>query len=145
VRPGRGPACRRGGEGGQITIFVVIFTVAALLLGALVVDGGFVLAARRRVIVEADAAARAGADALAADAYRSSGEVVLDPAAAAAAARGFLAAAGHSGSVEVRGDRVVVVVRFRSPTALLGMIGIDGVEVSGRGEARAVRGVVGEE
>lgn len=133
---------RRGAEGGQITIFFVLFVVAALIVGGLVIDGGLVLAARRRAILQADAAARAGADAVAVETYRSTGEVVLDPDEARAAARSFLAASGDSGSVEVDGDRVVVVVSLRQRTALLGMIGIDGVDVSGRGEARPVRGVV---
>ena len=126
---------------GQITIFLVLFVVACVVVGGLVVDGGFVLAARRRVIVQADAAARAGADALSPDAYRSTGRVVLDTTAAAAAAHDFLDAAGLTGDVEVSGDRVIVVAREWHATALLGLIGIRGMDLSGRGEARAVMGV----
>jgi len=123
-------------------MFVAIFTVACLIIGAMVIDGGFLLAARRRAIVTADAAARAGADRISVDAYRATGEVVLDPGAASAAARQLLDAAGYDGSVDVDDDRVVVIVRFRQPTVLLGIVGIPAVDVSGRGEARGVRGVV---
>jgi Flp pilus assembly protein TadG len=128
-------------ERGQVTLFVVLATAALLVLSGLVVDGGYILAARRRAIDEADGAARAGVQALALGAYRSSGEVALDPDAAAAAARDFLAATGHTGTVSVDGDQVAVSVSFAQPTALLGIIGIDDVTVSGRGLARSVRGV----
>lgn len=139
-RPGR-PATGAA-ERGQVTIFFVLFVVAAMIVGGLVVDGGLVLAARRRAILQADAAARAGADVVAVETYRSSGEVVLDPHGARSAAQGFIAASGATGSVVVEGDRVVVVVNLRQRTALLSIIGIDAVDVSGRGEARVVSGVV---
>ena len=138
-------APRRRGEDGQLTLFVCLFMVALLVVSGLVVDGGFVLAARRRAIDEAYGAARAGAEALAPSSYRSSGAVELDPAAAEAAAQGFLGAAGHSGVVSVNGDEVTVSVAFDQPTSLLGIIGIDSVSVSGRGRARSVRGIDTEE
>ena len=109
------------------------------------IDGGYLLAARRRAIDQAGGAARAGAEALAVADYRGSGDVVLDPAAADAAAQGFLGAAGHSGVVSVDGDEVTVSVSFAQPMALLGIIGIDSVTVDGRGQARSVRGVDSEE
>ena len=136
---------RARADTGQVTVFVVLFTIACLVVGAMVIDGGFLLAARRRAIVTADAAARAGADRISVDAYRTTGGVVLDPVAAADAARQLLDAAGYDGAVDIDGDRVVVIVRSRQPTVLLGIIGIRAVDVSGRGEARGVRGVVSAE
>ncbi len=132
---------RRRGEQGQLTLFVSLVMVALLVLAGLVVDGGFVLAARRRAIDEANGAARAGAQALASSDYRTTGEVVLDPGAATAAAQGYLGATGHSGTVEVEGGQVVVTLSFDQPTSLLAIIGIDSVTVNGRGRARAVRGI----
>jgi Flp pilus assembly protein TadG len=132
---------RAGDEGGQLTLFVVFATVALLVLAGLVVDGGYVLAARRRAIDEANGAARAGAEALAPSAYRDAGAVVLDDAAATAAAQDYLAAAGHTGVVLVEEDRVSVSLSFAQPTTLLRIIGIDDVSVSGRGQARSIRGI----
>ena len=60
--------CR--GEDGTVTAFVVIFTLALILLAGLVVDGGLTLAARVQAIDEAQAAARAGAQAIDLAAYR---------------------------------------------------------------------------
>ncbi|HSH22952.1 MAG TPA: pilus assembly protein TadG-related protein [Acidimicrobiales bacterium] len=128
-------------ERGQLTLFVVFATVGLLVLAGLVVDGGYVLAGRRRAIDEANGAARAGAQALAPSAYRAGGDVVLDPAAATAAAQDYLAAAGHSGSIQVDGDRVSVSLTFSQPMTLLQLIGISDVDVSGHGEARSIRGI----
>lgn len=126
---------------GQVTLFVVVIVAAVLMLAGLVVDGGSVLAARRRAIDEAGGAARAAAQALAGAAYRDGAAVMLDPERAAAAAQSYLAATGHRGDVQVDGDQVAVRVSFDQDTALLGIIGIDTVAVTGRGRARAVRGV----
>lgn len=122
-------------------MYVAIFSVGLLVLCGLVVDGGYVLAGRRRAIDEANGAARAGAEALAPAGYRSGGDVTLDPGRAEAAALDFLAATGHSGTVVVSGDQVTVQTSFGQPTALLGIIGIRSVTVAGRGQARAVEGI----
>ncbi|MBW3575866.1 MAG: hypothetical protein KY450_13680 [Actinobacteria bacterium] len=128
-------------ERGQLTLFMVFATVAMLVLAGLVVDGGYVLAARRRAIDEANGAARAAAEALAPSAYRSSGDVVLEEAPAVAAAQDYLAAAGHSGTVLVEDDRVSVSLSFAQPMTVLRVFGIDDVTVSGRGQARSIRGI----
>ena len=128
-------------ERGQVTLFVVLATAASLVLAALVLDGGYVLAARLRAIDHANGAARAGVQALAPAAYRAGARVALDPEAAVTAAQGFLASAGHRGAVAVEGDEVVVELAFDQPMALLGVIGIDEITVTGRGRARAVDGV----
>ena len=129
----------------MLTLFVSVVVVAMLILLGLVVDGGYVLAARRRAIDEANGAARAGAQALAASSYRTTGELTVDPDAAAAAAGGYLAATGHSGSVSVDGNDVTVRVSFDQPMSLLRIIGIDDVTVNGRGHARSVRGIDSQE
>ena len=144
VTPGR-RRLHRHDEGGQVTLLVTLLMIGLLVFGGLVVDGGYVLAARRRAIDEANGAARAGAEALATSTYRSSGELSLDPDAAAAAAQDFLSAAGHAGNVAVDGREVTVTVSFDQPMSLLRIIGIEQVTVDGRGQARSVRGVDIEE
>ncbi len=134
-------SARAGDERGQLTLFVVFATLALVILAGLVVDGGHVLAARRRAIDDANGAARAGAAALAPAVYRAEGEVVLDGDAAVAAAQEYLAAAGRVGTVGVDGDRVSVYLRFAQPLSLLRLAGMDVVTVAGRGEARSVRGI----
>ena len=136
MRPVRGR-----GEEGIFTLFTSLIVVAFLILAGLAVDGGYVLAARRRAIDEANGAARAGAEALAPSAYRTSGELALDPDTAAAAAQGFLSATGHSGTVIVDDNEVVVTLNFDQPMSLLRIIGINTVNVQGRGQARSVRGI----
>ena len=133
----------RRDEGGLLTMYVAIFSVALLVLCGLVIDGGYVLAGRRRAIDEANGAARAGAQALSLDDYRrpTGGAVTLDPVRAEAAAQSFLAATGHGGTVTVTDDEVTVQTSFDQQTALLGIIGIRRVTVSGRGRAAAVRGI----
>ena len=133
------PRCR--GEEGICTPVTALIVAAFLILAGLAVDGGYVLAARRRAIDQANGAARAGAEALAPSAYRTSGDLVLDPDAAAAAAQGFLAATGHSGDVTVDGNEVLVSLNFDQPMSLLRIIGIESVNVQGRGQARSVRGI----
>jgi Flp pilus assembly protein TadG len=128
-------------ERGQVTAFVVTFVAALILMAGLVLDGGLVLAAKRRAANEAEAAARAGAQQVNIDSYRSSGRFVLDPARARAAAVAYLAATGDHGTVSVSGDRVTVTVQITQPMQILGLAGIGSQTVTGHGVARAERGV----
>ncbi|MEW6470663.1 MAG: pilus assembly protein TadG-related protein [Actinomycetota bacterium] len=129
-----------GDERGAVTAFVVTFTVALLGVAGLVGDGGFVLAAHRQAADEAEAAARAGAQAVDEGALRAAGTVALDPDAARARALDYLAATGHRGRVEVTGDTVWVEVSFERDLTLLRMFGLGPVTVTGDGEAHGVRG-----
>lgn len=128
---------------GQVTAFVVVFTTALLFAAGLVIDGASLLAAKRQVVNEAEAAARAGAASLGSldvDAFRRSGRVELDPAAAEAAVRAYLARAGDTDArVFVSADRVRV--ELRRPDPELFILSFVTGEVHGSGEARAVRGV----
>src|SRR4029077_13727983 len=69
----------RRSDSGQVTVFVVGIMAALLVLAGLVVDGGDVLAARQVAMENAQAAARAGAQAISLSAYRSIGQLVLQP------------------------------------------------------------------
>ena len=136
-----GPVRRRDDEAGQVTAFVVIFLAALFLFAGLVLDGGLTLAARLHAIDEAQAAARAGAQALDTATYRATGTVVLDPTAAISAADAYLAAAGGTSQVSVTGNQVTVTVNLVQHMQLLSMVGISQLTVSGTGVARLERGV----
>ena len=124
----------------MVTAFVVIFTLALLAMAGLVLDGGLALAAKVHAIDGAQAAARAGAQAIDIPLYRQSGQITLDPAQAIVDAQGFLAAAGEHGRVTVAGETVSVTVTITQPTQILSVVGVDQLTVSGAGSATAEQG-----
>jgi uncharacterized membrane protein len=124
----------------MVTALVVSITAALLLFSGLVLDGGYLLAARRQAIDEADGAARAAAQAIATPA-RSAGTLPVDPARAQAAVDEFLAPTGHRGVAVVDGDVVVVTISFSHPMVILGIGGLTARTVTGRGTARVERGI----
>ena len=131
---------RLGEEDGMVTAFVVIFTLALLAMAGLVFDGGLALSAKVRAIDDAQAAARAGAQAIDIPLYRQSGTITLDAAQAVADAQGFLAAAGQHGTVTVTGETVDVTVTITQPTQILSVVGVDQLTVTGAGSATAEQG-----
>ena len=133
---------REHDESGMVTAFVVILTFALLLLAGLVIDGGLTLAAKVQAIDEAQAAARAGAQAINLPLFRSTGQVVLDPAAATQAAEAYLAKTGNTGTVAVNGDDVVVTVSISQPMQILSVAGLGHLAVTGSGSALAEHGVI---
>jgi Flp pilus assembly protein TadG len=124
----------------MITAFVTVLTVCLVLLAGLVLDGGNLLAAKRQAINEAEAAARAGAQALQPDTLRA-GTVTIDPAAATTAVADYLTATGHHGTTDVTGDTVTVTITIHQHLAILGLGGLHDITVTGHGAARALRGV----
>jgi Flp pilus assembly protein TadG len=131
-------------EAGQVTAMWAILTLALLVLGGLVFDGGQVLTARRGANNIARQAARAGAQALDEDALRA-GTPRLDPIAAEAAARDFLERRRVVATqVTVVDDTVTVGVTVTQPTPLLALVGIERRTVTSTASARSARGVVGE-
>ncbi len=127
-------------QDGSLSAFVVLLLVALMALLGLVVDGGSALSARQSAVDEAEQAARAGAGALSVEALRA-GALQLDPSAAVAAAESFARAAGHPGTASVSGGVVTVQIRYRVPTEVLGIIGIDSLPVSAQASAVDVQGV----
>src|SRR5436309_15064530 len=112
---------RGRGDGGSVTAFVVVFTMALLAVAGLVVDGGYMLAGRRAAFDEAEAAARAGAQAVDEDALRQGGAVVVQPDEARQRVADYLARTGHEGTVEVNGDSVTVHIRVTQQLTILGL------------------------
>jgi Flp pilus assembly protein TadG len=131
----------RRDESGQVTAFVVVFFVALVALAGLVIDGGEALAAKRRAIDEAASAARAGAQAVNVDVYRSTGSLSLDPVAARDAALAYLARTGDTGTVSVVGDTVTVTVRVSHDLTLLPVVGLRRLTLTGTGTAHVVHGI----
>ncbi len=131
----------RQDQEGTVTVFVVAFMLALLLVAGLVIDGGNVLAARREAANVAESAARAGAQRININAARTSRGVMLDPAAAAARAESYLTQTGYHGTASVQGNEVLVEVTITQRTFLLGLAGVASITVHGRGNAQAVRAV----
>src|SRR3546814_6287344 len=88
-------------ERGSVTAFVVIMTSALLAMAGLVIDGGYALAAHRRAFNEAEAAARAGAQAVDLDTLRATGDVVLDAEEAERRALEYLRSEEHTSETPV--------------------------------------------
>lgn len=131
---------RASDESGFVTAFVTAGALMFLIVAGFVVDVGGFMNAKRLAVNEAEAAALAGASALASPTLRG-GAVALDPEAARAAAGAYLARTGHAGEVAVAGDVVEVTVSFPKRTFVLGVAGLWERTVHGRASARAVRGV----
>src|SRR5437899_12026066 len=112
---------RGRGDGGSVTAFVVVFTTALLAVAGLVVDGGYRLAGRRAAFDEAEAAARAGAQAVDEDMLRQGGAVVVQPDAARQRVADYLGRTGHEGTVAVDVDAVTVHLTVRQRLTILGM------------------------
>jgi Flp pilus assembly protein TadG len=139
-RRSAGTPGHRRGDNGAVAAFVVLIMVGLLGLLGLVVDGGTALTAHQAAQVEAEQAARAGAGALSVDALRD-GDILIDGPAAVAAAERFMAEAGHPGSAVLSGGVVTVHIRYQVPTAILGLIGINWLDVSAAAAAVDVGGV----
>ena len=123
---------------GSITAYLLIMTVALVVLAGLVLDGGAALTAHGRAADTAQQAARAGADALDEQSLRATtpSGLTTNPAAARAAAARVLAAADVIGDITVTGTTVTVTARATKPTAILAIVGI--TQVGGTATATAM-------
>lgn len=135
--------CRRwwAGEDGRVSAFVLVFTIGILALAGLTLDGGLALAAKVRANGQAEAAARAGAQAIDLGSYRANSRLELVPEQAIGNARRYLASIGATGTVTVSGDTVMVTVTTTQRTQLLGLIGMTSLSIHGQGRAHPQRGV----
>lgn len=131
--PQRGrPHRRRDERGLSLSVFMVLGTLALILMIGLVVDGGQKVQAARQAEAAASGAARAGVDA---GATARLGNTV-DRGRSITAARAHLAGSESvTGSVELRGNRVVVHASSTRPTLFLSLIGI--TQVTARASAEA--------
>jgi len=133
---------RAHGEVGQVTAFVVVFMVALIGFAGLVIDGAVALSAYRRAMNEAQAAARAGAEALNTTIYRDEGRSVIDQRAADNAVGQYMHAANTSAKYDVAfvgDDTVVVTESFDQSLNFFGSF-----MAKGHGSARTVHGITQE-
>ena len=134
------------GDEGRISAFVVTALAAILALAGLTLDGGLALADKVRINGQAEAAARAGAQALDLDAYRATGAVRLVSSQADVLVRSYLHSVGQTGAVTVTGNTVTVTVTVTVTathrTQLLALVGIPALTVHGTASAHPVRGVL---
>ncbi|MBL0884852.1 pilus assembly protein TadG-related protein [Myceligenerans indicum] len=93
----------------------------------------------------ASQAARAGGQQLAGSVAIRGGAPQIDASQAAQAARAYLASAGVTGTVMVRGDVVVVETTDTYQTKFLSLIGLNTMTATGHGESRSIRAVDGTE
>ena len=121
----------------MVTAFVVVIVMALVLVAGLVLDGGLALAAKVQAIDDAQAAARAGAQAIDLPTYRATGQITLDAATATTDAEQSLTTAGQSGTVNVAGDVVTVTVTVTQHTQILDLIGVNALHETATGSATA--------
>jgi Flp pilus assembly protein TadG len=131
---------------GSATVFVVAFAGVLFACAGLAIDGGRAINARDRVNDVAEQAARAGAGQLDDASLRAvDGTVVLDGPAARSEAEGFVeqanAAYRSNATIALDGGSVTVRVEWTYPTAILGIIGINSIPVSGTATAGPATGV----
>lgn len=124
-------------------MFVLIMCASLFLLAGLVIDGGNVLAAKRRAFAVSDEAARSGAQAIQDSAYRTNGALTFDTSAARAAGSQYISSSGLTGSVDVENGVVIADVDVPQTMAILGIAGIGTVTVHGTAKARVIQGVTG--
>ena len=124
-----------------MTAFLVALTASLLALAGLVLDGGLALATKVQAAGAAEAAARAGAQAIDLSAYRLDNRLELAPDQAVSRAQAHLSAAGVGGKVTVSGNTVTVVVTASQRTQLLGLVGISSISIEATGHASPHRGV----
>jgi hypothetical protein len=126
----------RDQRGVSMSAFFAVVVVGLVLVAGLVVDGGAQALAARRAELVASAAARAAADATAAD--RIAGAPV-DAAAAIEAGRRELAASGDvTGTVTLVGGRVHVETTSGITPVFLTLIGIRRLGAHGSADAELV-------
>lgn len=121
----------------SVSVLVLLWIGAIIILAGLVVDGGQKVTAARRAESAAASAARAAADA--GGTYRLAGR--NDPGTGVSAARAYLAGVeGVTGRVTVDSGIIRVETEARNPTIFLSILGIGEVRATASAEADLVQG-----
>ncbi|MGH8877020.1 MAG: pilus assembly protein TadG-related protein [Stackebrandtia sp.] len=117
-------------DAGNATAFTVIITTALVAVAGLVLDAGLALSTKINAAAIAQSAARAGANELDLDHYRTNATTRIDPAAATNAADTWLTQVGAAGSVDADTAQVTVTVTDTHHTQLLSIIGVTRLDVT---------------
>lgn len=130
-------------ESGQILPLVTVTLVGLLAVVGLVLDAGLLFNSRRNLQGIADAAARAGAGAIDAPAYRASQgrRVTLDPTLARRHALRRLSGVRVM-RLEAFADRVEVKVARSQRLLLLHIVGVSPVTIEASSTARPLTGIL---
>ncbi len=102
--PGGGPAEDRapgaGRERGSVSLWVLYWSLSVLFIAGFGLDLWRGVGIRRGLMEQAEAAAAAGANGVDTDVFRTTGDVVIDPALADALARQTLSAQGEADLID---------------------------------------------
>lgn len=133
--------CTGRQRGHAVSVMVLGFVAALMLVAGLVVDGGQKAAAMNRAETLASGAARAAANAGAGATLGVRGDRTLADDEARKAARSYLGAAGGSdvrSTVRINDTRVAVHTEIRVHTIFLSLIRINTLTATGDATARVV-------
>jgi Flp pilus assembly protein TadG len=127
-------------ERGSITALVVVFAACFLILGGLIYDAGRAMAAKTTAIDTAQQAARTAAQALNPGDLRNN-VLATTPGQAIADAEAYITASGDTGTVTITGDQITVHVTRHQPTAILGLVGVSEITVTGTATTEIEQGI----
>ncbi|AYY12218.1 pilus assembly protein [Actinobacteria bacterium YIM 96077] len=141
---------RRDPERGAISALVIVLIVMLFAVAGLIYDGGRAINARQQAFDDAEQAARAGADRIDMELFRSQGVVQVQQAEAKQAAMNHLAGLPDRQYDEVAvsfpGESTVRVEVARTvPTGLLQMVFVNSFDVNGEATAQPEVGILGDE
>lgn len=130
----------RRDERGALSIFAVSIMLSLFLAAGLVIDGGYAGVAQRNATAAAQGAARAGGQAISADAVAGAGATGIDVGKATRAAQSYLDAAGVTGTVNVEGGTITVTATATKNTLILGAVGVKQMKGHAQATARLAPG-----
>ena len=135
---------RRSNESGYASILVLGFTLIAIGVAGVAIDGTRAFLYRQSIQNAADAAALAGASEVDRQSYYASSgrDLKLDPAAARSKAAEWLGLRGIDAAIQIETseDNVRVILRSQIDTTFLRVIGVGSVPVGVESLARPIAG-----
>lgn len=126
-----------GDRGSALGIWLVIISLAATMLLAIVVDGGHKMASEREAQRVAEQAARLASDQLTLESARAGGSEI-DPVQASTAVQSYLGGTDMSGAVDVNGNSVTVTIHTSYQTHFLAAFGMDTLAVEASANAQSI-------
>lgn len=128
---------------GSATLWMVFGTVIIFAVCGLVFDGGTLISSTRGAINDAEAAARAGAQAIDTTTVLAGGSAQLDPSAAVERAEEFLTKNGWTGSATATTTTVSVTISRTESMTFLQTLGLGDRTITGTATARPQTGFAG--